>query len=59
MKATKITIGLSVFIVLLLALTSIFTVTQGQHAIILRLGRLVNDAKTHKVKMILIKLLIL
>ena len=52
MKATKITLGVVVFVVLLLGLTSVFTITQGQHAIILRLGRLVNDSKTHKVKIL-------
>jgi membrane protease subunit HflC len=52
MSAAKIALGVFVFIVLLLGLTSTFTVTQGQHAIILRLGRLVNDAKTDKVKIV-------
>lgn len=52
MNATKITLGVLVVVILLLGLTSLYTVTEGQHAIILRLGRLVNDAKTHEVKIV-------
>ncbi len=52
MNATKIYIGVVIFIVLLLTVTSLFTITQGQHAIILRLGRLVNDANTGKAKIL-------
>ena len=50
MKTTTITAAVLCFIVLLLVLTSVFTITQGQHAITLRLGRLVNDAKTGEAK---------
>jgi membrane protease subunit HflC len=52
MNATKVTLGVVVFVALLLVFTSVFTITQGQHAIILRLGRLVNDAKTDQVKIL-------
>ncbi len=46
--ATKITVGALIVVILLVALTSMFTITQGQHAILLRLGRLVDDPSTHK-----------
>ncbi|MFI4918646.1 MAG: protease modulator HflC [Legionellales bacterium] len=52
MNATKITSGLLAFLLLLLLVTSVFTVTQGQQGIILRLGRLVLDAQTGKVKIL-------
>ncbi len=52
MKATKIAIGLAIFALLLVGFTSLFTITQGQHAILLRLGRLVTDAKTNEVKIV-------
>ncbi|CDZ76763.1 Modulator of FtsH protease HflC [Legionella massiliensis] len=43
MNATKTTLGILAFIVLMVVLASVFTITQGQHGILLRLGRLVND----------------
>src|ERR1700724_488901 len=43
MNATKTTLGILAFIVLMIVLASVFTITQGQHGILLRLGRLVND----------------
>lgn len=52
MNATKTSIGVIVFLVLLLLFTSVFTITQGQQGIILRLGRLVNDSHTNKVKVL-------
>ena len=52
MKATKITLGVVFFLVLLLVATSVFTISQGQHAILLRLGRLVEDAKINQVKVL-------
>lgn len=52
MKATKVTLGVAGFIVLLILFTSVFTITQGQNAIILRLGRLVNDSNTNQVKIL-------
>ena len=52
MNATKISLGVLVFLILLLTITSVFTITQGQHGIILRLGRLVDDSKTKEVKIL-------
>ncbi len=52
MNATKITSGILLFVILLFTLTSLFTITEGQHAIILRLGRLVMDSKTDKAKIV-------
>ena len=52
MKATKTILGVVVFFILLLILSCIFTITQGQHGIVLRLGRLVNDAKTSNVRIL-------
>ncbi|MDP3269197.1 MAG: protease modulator HflC [Legionella sp.] len=52
MNATKTTLGILAFVILLLVLTSVFTITQGQQGIILRLGRLVNDSETGKVKVL-------
>lgn len=47
MNATKTTLAILAFIILMVVLASIFTITQGQHGILLRLGRLVNhDGKT-------------
>jgi len=52
MKKTKIILSVVVFAILLVGFTSLFTITQGQNAIILRLGRLVNDASTNEVKIV-------
>lgn len=52
MKATKLAVGLIALALLLMVFTSLFTITQGQHAIVLRLGRLVNDSKTNEVKIV-------
>lgn len=52
MKATKIAIGLVIFAALILGFASLYTITQGQHAIVLRLGRLVNDTNTKEVKIV-------
>ena len=49
MKTTKITLGLILLAVLLFMATSLFIVSQGQHGILLRLGRLVMDKKTSEV----------
>jgi modulator of FtsH protease HflC len=49
MNASKTTIGVLGFLILLIIFTSLFTVTQGQQGIILRLGRLVEDSNTGKV----------
>lgn len=50
MNAIKYVIGLIVFISLLFVSTSLFTVIEGSHGILLRLGRLVIDKKTHEVR---------
>ena len=42
MKATGTVIAALCFVLLLLLLTTVFTINQGQHAIVLRLGRLVT-----------------
>ena len=49
MNANKIILGIVAFFVLILLGACVFTISQGQHAILLRLGRLVNDSKTHNV----------
>jgi len=52
MNATKTTLGVLGFLLLLVFFSSVFTVTQGQKGIILRLGRLVNEQHTDKVKVV-------
>ena len=52
MNTAKITLSVVIFLVVMLAVTSIFTITQGQHAIILRLGRLVEDPEPGKAKVL-------
>ncbi|WED43429.1 protease modulator HflC [Legionella cardiaca] len=52
MNAAKTTLGILVFVILLVVLASVFTITQGQHGILLRLGRLVMDNKTQTVKIL-------
>ncbi len=47
MKASKLVMSTIFVLVFLIIATSIFTVRQGQHAIVLRLGRLVNDPQTN------------
>ncbi len=53
MKATKLTGLVVAFFVLILLMGSLFTVTQGEKGILLRLGRLVQDSSTHQVKVLL------
>lgn len=50
MKASKLIIGVMLGLIMLTLATSLFVVNQGQHGILLRLGRLVEDKTTHKVK---------
>lgn len=50
MNTTRTTLAIVGFLLLFVLLTSMFTITQGQKGIILRLGRLVNDPKTDTVK---------
>ncbi len=52
MNATKASFIILICIGLVVVLTSVFTITQGQHAIVLRLGRLVQDAHTKKAKIL-------
>ncbi|ASQ46940.1 protease modulator HflC [Legionella clemsonensis] len=52
MSAAKTTLGILAFAILLVILASVFTITQGQHGILLRLGRLVMDDKTQNVKIL-------
>lgn len=52
MSAAKTTLGILAFAILLVILASVFTITQGQHGILLRLGRLVIDNKTQAVKIL-------
>lgn len=52
MKATRIALSILSFVILIVALASIFTITQGYQGIILRLGRLVSDGQTEKVKIL-------
>jgi modulator of FtsH protease HflC len=51
MNAIKVTLSVVAILILLLVFTSMFTISQGQHAIVLRLGRLVNESQD-KVKII-------
>jgi len=52
MNTTKTSFGILISLLLILLLTAAFTVTQGQHGIILRLGRLVQDSETGKAKVV-------
>jgi membrane protease subunit HflC len=50
MKSIKVILSMLACLFIFLLVTSLFTITQGQHGIVLRLGRLVNDANTGKAK---------
>jgi len=52
MKPTKTILGVVAFFILLVLFSCVFTIMQGQHGILLRLGRLVNDAQTSKVRIL-------
>ena len=52
MKNTSKALGAVLILMFLLFLVSVFTVSEGQQGIILRLGRLVNDSGTNKVKVL-------
>lgn len=52
MNPTKVGLSVLLLTALLLLLACLFTINQGQSAIVLRLGRLVDDNKTHKVKVL-------
>lgn len=50
MNASKTSLGVLAFFMMMIFLASIFTITQGQHGILLRLGRLVIDNQTGQAK---------
>jgi modulator of FtsH protease HflC len=52
MSTLKTTLGLLAFFIIILMLTSMFCVTQGQHGILLRLGRLVGDEQTGQARVL-------
>lgn len=52
MKAFKGVLGVMIFILVIIGLSSVFTITQGEHGILLRLGRLVQDKSTDKTKIL-------
>jgi len=49
MNSKKVVLGVVAFVLLVLFGMCVFTISQGQHGILLRLGRLVDDSKTHRV----------
>ncbi len=52
MKSSKTLLGIICMLILLLMATSLFTIMQGQHGILLRLGRLVDDGDAQKVRIL-------
>lgn len=52
MKATKTILGVVAFFILLVLFSCVFTITQGESGIVLRLGRLVNDSQTGTVRIL-------
>jgi len=52
MNKIKISLGFVIFFAFILLMTSVFTVTEGEHGILLRLGRLVNDAETGEARVL-------
>lgn len=52
MNAVKAFIGVLLFFVLIVFLSSVFTITQGEQGILLRLGRLVQSGQTEGVKVL-------
>ena len=51
-SATKITLGVIVFFIWFIFLSSVFTIKQGSEGILLRLGRLVLDSNTGKTRIL-------
>ena len=51
-SVTKASVGIAVFFVLFVFLSSVFTIGQGQQGIVLRLGRLVQDPDTGKTRIL-------
>lgn len=52
MNVMKTTLGLLLIAVLIVIMASVFTVTQGEQGLLLRLGRLVQDSKTGEAKIL-------
>ncbi len=52
MNGLKTTLGVLAVLVVMVLLSSLFIVSQGQHGILLRLGRLVDEGQTDKVKVL-------
>lgn len=52
MNHTNRILGIALLVILLLFISSVFTVSEGHQGIILRLGRLVEDSQTNKVKVL-------
>ncbi len=52
MNTTKAIIGVGLFILLMLFFSCVFTITQGENGILLRLGRLVTDSKTKQLRVL-------
>src|SRR3990167_441904 len=51
-SVTKASVGVAVFFVLFVFLSSVFTIEEGQQGIVLRLGRLVQDPDTGKTRIL-------
>lgn len=52
MNTIRAAVGILVFFVVLVIFSSLFTVTQGQQGILLRLGRLVLDNNSEQVRVL-------
>lgn len=52
MKMTKLLLMSLASLLLLILLGCLFTITQGEQGMLLRLGKLVDDSKTHQVKIL-------
>lgn len=52
MNAIKTIVGVVSLFILLLLFSCVFTITEGSHGIVLRLGRLVNDSQTGTVRIL-------
>lgn len=52
MSAIKTIVGVVSLFILLLLFSCVFTITEGSHGIVLRLGRLVNDSQTGTVRIL-------
>ncbi len=52
MKTVRTALSVVLLLIVLIILSSVFIISQGQHGIILRLGRLVNDSQTGSVRVL-------